>query len=258
MVVISQTLAREYFAGRDPVGMHIKVGPSFDSPMPPMTIVGVVGDIKQGGLDRATVPEMYEPLAQAATDLGSYGAMIGVVGGLNVVMRTTGDLTPLGSILTKTVRQLDPRLAVSEVHTMEDVVSATESPRRFNTAIVTAFAATALFLSLLGIYGTMAYTVAQRNREIAICMAVGASRENILMGTLLGALKITGLGIGAGLALSVALTRLVVSLLFGVKPPDGVAMGGAVSLLPICSAVAAWLPAKRAASVDPMRLLRFE
>ena len=258
VVVISQTLAREYFAGRDPVGMHIKVGPSFDSPMPPMTIVGVVGDIKQGGLDRATVPEMYEPLAQAATDLGSYGAMIGVVGGLNVVMRTTGDLTPLGSILTKTVRQLDPRLAVSEVHTMEDVVSATESPRRFNTAIVTAFAATALFLSLLGIYGTMAYTVTQRNREIAICMAVGASRENILMGTLLGALKITGLGIGAGLALSVALTRLVVSLLFGVKPLDGVAMGGAVSLLLICSAVAAWLPAKRAASVDPMRLLRFE
>ena len=258
VVVISQTLAREYFAGRDPVGMHIKVGPSFDSPMPPMTIVGVVGDIKQGGLDRATVPEMYEPLAQAATDLGSYGAMIGVVGGLNVVMRTTGDLTALGSILTKTVRQLDPRLAVSEMYAMEEVVSATESPRRFNTAIVTAFAATALFLSLLGIYGTMAYTVTQRNREIAICMAVGASRENILMGTLLGALKITGLGVGAGLALSVALTRLVASLLFDVKPLDEVAMGGAVSLLLICSAVAAWLPAKRAASVDPMRLLRFE
>lgn len=257
-VIISQTLAHEYFAGKDPIGMHIKVGPSFDSPMPPMTIVGVVGDIKQGALDKATVPEMYEPLSQVAADLGSYGAMIGVVGGLNVVMRTTGNPNTLASTLTKTVRQLDPRLAVSEVHTMDEVVSATESPRRFNTAIVTTFAVTALLLSLLGIYGTMAYTVAQRNREIAICIAVGASRGNILLGTLVRALKIAGVGICAGLALSVVVTRMVASFLFNVKPLDGIAMGGAVSLLLVCSAMAAWLPAKRAASVDPMRLLRFE
>jgi putative ABC transport system permease protein len=257
-VIISQTLAHEYFAGKDPIGMRIKVGPSFDSPMPAMTIVGVVGDIKQGALDKATVPEMYEPLSQVAADLGSYGAMIGVVGGLNVVMRTTGDLNRLASSLTKTVRQLDPRLAVSEVHTMTEVVYATESPRRFNTAIVSAFAATALLLSLLGIYGTMAYTVAQRNREIAICIAVGASRENILLGTLVRALKIAGVGICAGLALSVVLTRLVVSFLFNVKPLDSMAVGGAVSLLLVCSVMAAWLPAKRAASVDPIRLLRFE
>jgi putative ABC transport system permease protein len=257
-VIISQTLAREYFAGKNPIGMRIKVGPSFDSPMPAMTIVGVVGDIKQGALDKATVPEMYEPLSQAAADLGSYGAMIGVVGGLNVLMRTTGDPNPLAGTLVKTIRQLDPRLAVSEVHTMDEVVSATESPRRFNTAIVTAFAATALLLSLLGIYGTMAYTVAQRNREIAICMAVGASRGNILLGTLVHALKIAAVGICAGLALSVVVTRLVVSFLFNVKPLDGIAMGGAISLLLVCSVMAAWIPAKRAASVDPMRLLRFE
>jgi putative ABC transport system permease protein len=218
----------------------------------------VVGDVKQGALDKATVPEMYEPLSQAAADLGSYGAMIGVVGGLNVVMRTTGDPKTLASALIKTVRQLDPRLAVSEVHTMDEVVSATESPRRFNTAIVTAFAATALLLSLLGIYGTMAYTVAQRNREIAICIAVGASRENILLGTLARALKIAAVGICAGLALSVVVTRMVASFLFNVKPLDGIAMAGAVSLLLVCSVMAAWLPAKRAASVDPMRLLRFE
>jgi putative ABC transport system permease protein len=218
----------------------------------------VVGDIKQGALDKATVPEMYEPLSQAAADLGSYGAMIGVVGGLNVLMRTTGDPKTLASTLIKTVRQLDPRLAVSEVHTMDEVVSATESPRRFNTAIVTAFAATALLLSLLGIYGTMAYTVAQRNREIAICIAVGASREYILLGTLARALKIAAVGICAGLALSVVVTRMVASFLFNVKPLDGIAMAGAVSLLLVCSVMAAWLPAKRAASVDPMRLLRFE
>ena len=257
-VIISQTLAHEYFAGKDPIGMHIKVGPSFASPMPPMTIVGVVGDIKQGALNKATVPEMYEPLSQAAADLGSYGAMIGVVGGLNVVMRTTGNPSMLASALTKIVRQLDPRLAVSEVQTMDEVVSGTESPRRFNTVIVTAFAATALLLSLLGIYGTMAYTVAQRNREIAICIAVGASRGNILLGTLLRALKIAGVGICVGLALSAAVSRMVASFLFNVKPLDGIAMSGAVSLLLVCALMAAWLPAKRAASVDPMRLLRFE
>jgi ABC-type antimicrobial peptide transport system permease subunit len=123
---------------------------------------------------------------------------------------------------------------------------------------VTAFGATALFLSLLGIYGTMAYTVAQRNREIAICIAVGASREKILLGTLGKALKITGLGIAGGLALSLALTRLIASFLFDVKPLDPTVMAGAVSLLLVCSMIAAWIPAKRAASVDPMRLLRFE
>ena len=117
--------------------------------MPAMTVVGVVGDIKQGSLDKATVPEMYEPLAQAAEDLGSYGAMIGVIGGLNAVIRTTGDPATLSEAFTKTVRDLDPSLAVSEMQTMEEVVAATEAPRRFNTAILTAFATIALFLSLL-------------------------------------------------------------------------------------------------------------
>jgi putative ABC transport system permease protein len=257
-VIISQKLANEYFPGKDPIGMHIKVGPSFDSPMPAMTVVGVVGDIKQGALDEPTVPEMYEPLAQAAADLGSYGAMVGVVGGLNVEMRAAGDPAELESSLIKTIRQLDPRLAVSEVLTLDEVVSATESPRRFNTAIVSAFGATALLLSLIGIYGTMAYTVSQRSREIAICLAVGADRKDILLQTLGKALKIAGAGIAAGLALSLALTRLIVDFLFDVKPFDVAAIGGAVAVLLICSLLAAWLPAKRAAGVDPMRLLRFE
>lgn len=257
-VVVSQSLANKYFAGKDPVGMHIKVGPSFASPMPAMTIVGVVGDIKQGSLDAATVPEMYEPLSQAAADLGSYGAMIGVIGGLNAVVRTTGDPAALSDAFTKTVRQLDPLLAVSEIHTMEDVVAATESPRRFNTAILSAFASIALFLSLLGIYGTMAYTVAERNREIAIRMAVGASRENVLLNILSNALIVTAAGIIAGLVLSAGLTRITANLLFDVKPLDALAMGGAMATLLLSSILAAWLPARRAASVEPMQLLGFE
>ncbi|HEV2699461.1 MAG TPA: ABC transporter permease, partial [Terriglobales bacterium] len=257
-VVISQSLANKYFAGKDPVGMHIKVGPSFASSMPAMTIVGVIGDIKQGSLDLATVPEMYEPLSQAAGDLGSYGAMIGVIGGLNAVVRTTGDPAALGEAFTKTVRQLDPLLAVSEMQTMEEVVAATESPRRFNTEILTAFATIALLLSLLGIYGTMAHTVAERNREIAIRMAVGASRESVLLNILRNAFAVAIVGIIAGLALSAALTRIAANLLFDVKPLDILAMGGAMATLLLSSILAAWLPARRAASVEPMQLLRFE
>ena len=258
VVVISQSLAKKYFSGKDPVGMHIKVGPSFASPMPAMTIVGVVGDIKQGSLDKATVPEMYEPLAQAAGDLGTYGAMIGVIGGLNAVIRTTGDPATLSEAFTKTVRDLDPSLAVSEMHTMEEVVAATEAPRRFNTAILTAFATIALLLSLLGIYGTMAYTVAERNREIAIRMAVGASRESVLLNILRKALSAAAVGILAGLVLSAGLTRVAANLLFDVKPFDALAIGGAMATLLVSCILAAWLPARRAASVEPMQLLRFE
>jgi predicted permease len=257
-VVISESLANKYFRGKDPIGMHIKVGPNFASPMPAMTIVGVVGDIKQGALDQPTVPEMYEPLSQAAADLGSYGAMIGVAGTMNVVVRSAGDPAALVSDFTQVVRQLDPLLAISDQHTMTEVIAATASSRKVNTAIITSFAAIALSLSVLGIYGTMAYSVGQCAREIAIRMALGATRENVLLGTLRSALTLAGTGIVAGLILSVAFTKWLSSLLFNVKPLDGVAIGGAVAVLLACSALAAWLPARRAASVEPMRVLRLE
>jgi putative ABC transport system permease protein len=259
VAVISQSLANKYFAGKDPVGMHIKVGASYaESPMPAMTVVGVVGDIKQGALDTATIPQMYEPVAQAAGDLGAYGAMIGIVGGLDVVVRTTGDPAPMSETLIKAVRQLDPLLAVTEMHTMQEVVAATESPRRFNTGILTAFASIALLLSLLGIYGTMAYAVAERNREIAIRMAVGASRENVVRNVFASALTLTAFGIVIGLALSAGITRMAASLLFDVKPFDSLVLSAAIATLALSSALASWVPARRAASVEPMQLLRFE
>ena len=270
VAVISQSLAQKYFAGRDPVGMHIKVGASYaNSPMPAMTIVGVVGDVKQGALDASTIPQMYEPISQAAGDLGAYAAMVGVVGGLDLVVRTTGDPTAVSDAVLKSVRQLDPLLAVSDVSTMEEIVSATESPRRFNTIILSAFASIALLLSLLGIYGTMAYAVTERNREIAIRMAVGATREKILGNVFARAATITGFGVVIGLALSAIVARTAASLLleakplepallFGVKPFDLAVMTAAVAILLLASGLAAWVPARRAASVEPMQLLRFE
>jgi predicted permease len=258
VTVISQSLANRYFPGKDPVGKGIKVGPDFATPMPTMTVVGVVGDIKQGARDQATVPQMYEPLSQAAADLGPYAAMIGVAGDMNVVIRTTGDPVALVNSLNITVHQLDPMLAVSSVNTMDEIVAATESSRRFNTVILSSFAGIALLLSLLGIYGVMAYSVSERTREIAIRMALGSTRESVLLRTLRQAFLLTAIGAAFGLAASVALTRLLSSLLYDVKPLDAPVITAAIFLLFLCSSLAAYLPARRASTVDPMRALRSE
>ncbi len=258
VTIISQSLASRYFSGKDPIGMRIKVGPDFASSMPAMTVVGVVGDIKQGARDEATVPQMYEPLAQAVADLGPYGAMIGVAGDMNIVIRTAADPLAVESALNKTVHELDPLLAVANVNTMDEIVAATESSRRFNTIILTSFAGIALFLSLLGIYGVMAYSVSERTREIAIRMALGATRGTVLLRTLRYAFSLTTIGVVIGVAASLGLTRLLSSLLYDVKPLDALVMIGTIILLFICSSLAACLPARRAASVDPMQALRTE
>jgi predicted permease len=258
VTVISQSLANRYFPGKDPIGLQIKVGPTFASPMPAMTVVGVVGDIKQGARDQATVPQMYEPLVQAAADLGPYAAMIGVDGDMDLVIRTTGDPAALVNDLNSTVHRLDPLLPVANVKTMDEIVAATESSRRFNTVILTSFAAIALLLSLLGIYGVMANSVSERTSEIAIRMALGATRQGVLLKTMRHASLLTVLGGTLGLAASLGLTRLLSGLLYDVKPLDISVMTSALMLLFVCSLLAALIPARRAASVDPMQALRTE
>jgi ABC-type antimicrobial peptide transport system permease subunit len=234
------------------------VGPNFASPMPAVTVVGVVGDIKQGARDEATVPQMYEPLAQAAADLGPFAAMIGVIGDMDLVIRTTGDPVALVNAVNSTAHQLDPLLPVANANTMDEIVAATESSRRFNTVILTSFAGIALLLSLLGIYGVMAYSVSERTNEIAIRMALGATREGVLLKTLRHAFSLTILGGTIGLAASLGLTRLLSGLLYDVKPLDVSVMTSAIIVLFVCSLLAALIPARRAASVEPMQALRSE
>jgi predicted permease len=258
VAIISQSFAETYFQGKDPIGLRMKIGDRFDGPMPAITIVGVAGDVKQGALDQPTVPQMYEPISQAAAALGPMAAMLGVAGDMDVVIRTADDPTPLVPILDKIVHQLDPLLVVSRAHTMDEIVAATESSRRFNTTILTAFAAIALVLSLLGIYGVLSYAVAQRTREIAIRMALGASRKIVLMRTLRYALTVAVLGVAGGLIASIGIMHFLKSLLYGVKPLDSATIAGAVTVLLCCSTLAASIPARRAASIDPMRTLRAE
>jgi ABC-type antimicrobial peptide transport system permease subunit len=141
---------------------------------------------------------------------------------------------------------------------MDEIVAATESSRRFNTIILTSFAGIALLLSLLGIYGVMAYSVSERTSEIAIRMALGATREGVWLKTLRQAFRLTAVGGGIGLAASLGLTRLLSGLLYEVKPLDVSAMIGAFMVILVCSLLAALIPARRAASVEPMQALRSE
>jgi putative ABC transport system permease protein len=258
VTVISQSLADRYFPDKNPIGMRIKVGPDFASSMPAMTVVGVVGDVKQGARDEATVPQMYDPLAQAAADLGPFAAMIGVVGGMDLIIRTTGDPSAIVDAVNSAVHQLDPLLPVANINTMDEIVDATESPRRFNTVILTSFAGIALLLSLLGIYGVMSYSVSEKTSEIAIRIALGATRGSVLQKTLRHSFSLTLLGGTIGLVASVGLTRLLSGLLYNVKPLDVSVMSGTLILLFACSSLAALVPARRAASVEPMQALRSE
>jgi putative ABC transport system permease protein len=218
-----------------------------------------VADIRQGPLDQAIYPQMYEPFSQFQRQYEpKVQNAIGVRGSLHLVLNTAGDPAVLAVTLQKTVHELDPLLALENVETMDSVVSSTEAPRRFNTVLLSSFAAVALLLSLLGIYGVLAFAVNQRAREIAIRMALGATRESVLGRILRSALVLAGAGIAMGLAASFWLTRFLESLLYGVRPFDPSAVLGAVFILLACALLAGWLPARRASAIDPMQTLRSE
>jgi putative ABC transport system permease protein len=259
VAIVSQSTARQHWPGVDPVGRRFRMGGNPKSTRPLITVVGVVGDVRQGARDQAVYPQMYEPFQQSQRQFEpQLQQVLGVRNSLHIVLNAAGDPLALEASLEKTVHQLDPLLAVTDIHTMEEVVAATETSRRFNTSILTAFAAIALALALLGIYGVLAYSVTERAREIAIRMALGATRQEVLWTTLRNALSLAGLGIAAGLIASAGLTRFLDSLLYEVRPLDSAAIVGAVTVLLACSALAGWLPARRAASIDPMRALRTE
>jgi hypothetical protein len=259
VAIVSQSAARQHWPGVDAVGRRFRMGGNPKSTRPLITVVGIVGDVRQGALDKAVYPQMYEPLEQHARQFeAQVQQAIGPYRSLYMALNSAGNPASVEATVEKTVHGLDPLLAVTDMYTMDEVVAATETSRRFNTAILTAFASIALALSLLGIYGVLAYSVTEKAREIAIRMALGANRGQVLWGTLRNALVLAGVGVAAGLTASAGLTRFLASLLFDVKPLDPATIVGAVVLLLACSALAGWLPARRAASIDPVKTLRTE
>jgi putative ABC transport system permease protein len=215
---------------------------------PPLTgeIVGVVGDVKADGLDSSTRPMIYWPYQQFP---GVFNAM---------VIRAEGDPMNIVAAVKSQVWSVEREQPLSGIQPMEEVIAVSIAPRRFNMLLLGIFAALALMLAAVGIYGVISYTVAQRTREIGVRMALGARRADVLKLVVRQGMSLALAGIGAGLAASFALTRLMANLLFGVSPSDPLTFGAIASLLGSVALLACYLPARRATKVDPLVALRSE
>ena len=244
VVIINETMARGFFGGRGAVGKRMKLlGVGTDDWW---EVVGVVADERFFGWDSDLYSGTYFP----------YG--VDPQRGMAFVVRTKIDPMHVSSSVRHAIWSIDSDLPFTQVSTMEQRLSQSFSGRRFHMVLLGVFAALALILSLVGIYGVMSYSVAQRTHEIGVRMALGAERRQVLRLVLRQGLVLTFLGLGAGLAGAFALTRFLASLLYGVHPTDVVTFA-VVSLLLTASAIlACYIPARRATKVDPMEALRYE
>jgi len=245
VVIVSESLAQRYWPNQDPIGKRMKQGPP-ESSDPWLTIVGVVGDVKQGPLDTETMLHTYGPYSQAETN------------SLNVAVRAGGDPAALGAELRTAVWSLDRELAVGDVRTMDQVIQESTAPRRFNLFLVAAFAALAMVLASIGIYGVIANVVARRTHEIGIRVALGAGRGNVLRLVVGQGARLAALGMAIGLFGALGLTRLLSSYLYEIHPTDGVTFAAVIGLVGAVACLASYIPARRAAKVDPMVALRYE
>jgi putative ABC transport system permease protein len=212
----------------------------------PCEIIGVVGDSKHMGLDAEVRPMSYWPHPELASP------------GMTFVIRTRGDAAPVTSAARNVIRALDPEQPVSDVRTMVSLIGTSMARARFNTLLLTIFAVVALFLAGVGIYGVMAYSVAQRTREIGVRMALGARAKDALWLVVRRGMALALAGVAIGVAASFALTWLMETLLFNVSATDPLTFAGIPLLLIFVALLACLIPARRAAKVDPMVALRYE
>jgi predicted permease len=244
VVIINEAFARSHFRGDDAIGKRIKIT---DGGMSPREIVGVIKDAKQGELGSEPVPEMYLPQAQASK-----------LRGATLVVRTSSDPLTLAGSVQNEVWATDKSMPVSQVRSMDQVISDSVGPQRFNMLLLGIFAIVALILAVVGIYGVMSYSVSQRTHEIGVRMALGAGRRDVLSLVVGQGMKLALVGMAIGLAASFTLTRLMDSLLFGVSATDPGTFVMIAATLGAVALLACYLPARRAARVDPMVALRHE
>jgi predicted permease len=246
VVVINQALARKYFPGQNPVGQRIA---NDESGRPSVwEIVGVVDDVREGPLDVDTWPAEYFPISQATQRP------------FTLAVRTRQDAATLLPLLVSTLHQIDPNLGVSDEATMAAKIDTTQAAllHRFSAWLVGGFAVMALVLGVVGLYGVIAYSVSQRTREIGVRMALGARRSSVYALIMRQAGWLTMAGLAIGLACSVGTSLLIRKLLFGVQAWDAVTLGCVAVLLGLAAMAASFLPARRAASVNPTDALRAE
>ena len=246
VIIVNETLAKRFFPGGDALGKRIRPGFSTAGNYPMREIVGVVGDVKHRGLRSSPVPEFY--FAQAQMPVTS----------MTLVVRTAGDPRALIASVRKQVRVLDANAPVFGVLTAEEYLSRSVASTRFNMTLVAAFAAVALVMTAVGLYGVIAFSVSQSTREIGIRVALGAQRRDALRLVMGQGMILTLAGVVLGLAVAYGLTRIMASLLFGVGATDPATFAGVALLLVAVAALACYVPARRATRVDPMVALRYE
>ncbi|HEX6199167.1 MAG TPA: ABC transporter permease [Thermoanaerobaculia bacterium] len=246
VAVVSEELARRAFPGEDPVGRRIKVGGVRNAETPWRTVVGVVGGVRDNALAREPDPEIYLPLAQQPTRA------------MQVVARTATGGEGAAETLRRVVHGIDRAQPVSQVALLADRVHDSLAPQRFVTGLLAAFAGLALVLAAVGLYGVMAYAVGRRTREIGVRTALGARRGDVLALVLRQGAGLIVLGLALGALLAWGLARALAGLLYGVAPGDPVTFAGMAALLAVAALAATWLPARRAARLDPTEALRAE
>ncbi len=258
VAVVNHKLAQRYWPGQDPVGKRLRLGtPEMKTPW--LTIVGEVADVKQNAPDVEAGEQYYQPVDQYEASLGELAAPTDIIGNsAYIFLRSVMPPEQMENALRSVVRALDPQLPLTQVQTMTQAVSDSEAPRRFNTAVISAFAGMAVLLAVLGIYSVVAFSVAQRVQEIAIRMALGSQRTGIVRLVVSSGGRLAIAGCIIGLLGAAAASRVVNSLLFNVSPFDPLVLTFAAVAIFLLALAASALPAIRAASIDPMRALRTE
>ena len=247
VAVINETTARRIWADENPIGQRIKeTGP--DSRDLWFTVVGVVGDVRDNGLGLESEPEVYGSSVQLGTESLR----------TTVVLRTHAEPSRLVPAIRKEISALDSQQPVAHVQTMEEVLARSVAPQRFNMTMIVLLACIALVVATAGIYGVIAYSVAQRTHEIGLRMALGAQKGNVFSLVIGQGMRVVCVGILLGISGAWALTRVMQRLLFEVKPTDPLTFSTVSLLLAGVALLACWLPARRAAKVDPMEALRYE
>ena len=238
VVMINQAGARQWFQDKDPVGQRVTVGGA------EREIVGVVADVLQRNPGQAPLAQMYAPLAQRTSRSA------------RIIIRTAGDPLALASSIRDEVRALDPNLPVADLNPLGQLLTTSMARPRFYTSLLTLFAGVALALAAIGIFGVLSYSVAQRAREISIRMALGAPAGGVVKMIVSRAMILASVGLAIGIVLAIGLGRIIRSQLFGVSVFDPATLAGVVLVLLASAAVASWLPARRAAAMDPASALR--
>jgi len=245
VAIINASMARRFWPGQSPIGERFKQG-GFNSTDPWLTVIGVVQDVRQEGLDGEFLPQFFRPYAQAAWPV------------MTIVVRTTADPIALAAVTKKALADIDPDQPVSNVRTMKEVLDDSLGPRRFPMLLLVTFSLLALVLAAVGIVGVVSYSVAQRTHEIGIRMALGARRTDVLRMVVSRTMLWVAVGVGLGLIGSLSLRRLLAGLLYGVSASDPLVLGAVSILLVAVALLASYVPARRASKVDPLVALRWE